>query len=386
MTQAAHKSRKLNQRMVPRDAGERHRAATPLELLYDLCFVVAIAQVAAALHHSISHGHALAGIGSFGVVFFAIWWAWMGFAWFASSFDTDDVAYRVKVLIQMVGVLVLAAGVPRAFESMDASLLTLGYAIMRVGLVAQWLRAGRVPEYRRTAHRYAIGITLCQILWIVLLFLPGEWWIYGWFVLVPLELLVPVWGERAKPTSWHPHHIAERYGLLTIIVLGESVLAGTLAIQSSLDLGTSVADLLQVIVAAPLIVFSMWWLYFSRSHAELLNTMRAAFAWGYGHVVIFASAAAVGAGLAVAVDHATHKSHISDVAAGHALAIPVVLYLAGLWALMLRPTSRSLRCGAGFAVCAVLVLLAPLTPIAPLAIGVLLAALTAYTLVAESRR
>jgi Bacterial low temperature requirement A protein (LtrA) len=83
MTVAAPKSRKLNQRMVPRDAGERHRAATPLELLYDLCFVVAIAQVAAALHHSISHGHALAGLGSFGVVFFAIWWAWMGFAWFA---------------------------------------------------------------------------------------------------------------------------------------------------------------------------------------------------------------------------------------------------------------------------------------------------------------
>ena len=109
----------LFRRMSARDPAESHRAATPLELLYDLCFVVAIAQAAASLHHAMAEGHAAQGLLGFMLVFFAIWWAWMGFAWFASAFDTDDVPYRLKVLVQIVGVLVLAAGVKRAFEHQE---------------------------------------------------------------------------------------------------------------------------------------------------------------------------------------------------------------------------------------------------------------------------
>ncbi len=97
------------------------------------------------------------------MVFMAIWWAWMGFTWFASSFDTDDAAYRLKVLVQMIGVLVLAAGVSRAFNNQDFRLITIGYAIMRVGLVAQWLRAARADvAVRKEALRYAIGISVLQ--------------------------------------------------------------------------------------------------------------------------------------------------------------------------------------------------------------------------------
>jgi low temperature requirement protein LtrA len=369
----------LRRRMVARDPRAPHRAATPLELLYDLCFVVAIAQASASLHHGLVHGHGWSDLVSFGLVFFAIWWAWMGFVWFASSFDTDDVAYRVKVLVQMVGVLVLAAGVPRAFAGLDFSLITLGYAMMRVGLVAQWLRAAHaVPQYRRTALRYAVGIICLQLGWIGLLWFPVSWWGYGWLVLAPLEMALPVWAEAAKPTSWHPHHIAERYGLLTIIVIGESVLAGTVAIQSSLDVGSEVTELIWVILAAPLIVFSMWWLYFSRPHHEFLHSPRSAFAWGYGHVFIFASAAAVGSGLAVTVDCATHKAHLTGFWAGQSLAIPVAIYLVSLWFVTLRPCGVGWCSGAAFLICAGLVLLAPLVSIGPLVIGLLLVGLTVF--------
>jgi low temperature requirement protein LtrA len=200
--------------MRPRDPGEPHRVATPLELLFDLCFVVAVAQASAHLHRGLSDAHWGDAILGYALVFFAIWWAWMNFTWFASAYDADDIPYRLAVLVQIAGVLVLAAGVPRAFEQRDFHVATAGYAIMRIGLVALWLRAAASDRVgRRTAIRYAIGLTLVQLGWLALLALPADRWLAGWLVLGPAELVVPVWAEWHRPISWHPHHIAERFGL-----------------------------------------------------------------------------------------------------------------------------------------------------------------------------
>ena len=107
--------------MRRRDPDEQHRASTPLELLFDLTFVVAVAQVAAELAHGIADDHARpSSLLSYLMVFFAIWWAWMNFTWFASAYDTDDVPYRLLTLVQMAGVLVFAAGIHAAFD--DAGL------------------------------------------------------------------------------------------------------------------------------------------------------------------------------------------------------------------------------------------------------------------------
>src|SRR3954453_8715573 len=129
--------------MPARDTDEPHRVSSPLELLFDLTFVVAIATLTAQLAHGIAGGHVLDDLTPFLQVFFTIWWAWMNFTWFASSYDTDDVLYRLLTMVQMAGVLVLAAGVPTAFEDSDYGAITIGYLVMRSGLVAQWLRAGR---------------------------------------------------------------------------------------------------------------------------------------------------------------------------------------------------------------------------------------------------
>src|ERR1700731_3938267 len=87
--------------MSGRDRAEGHRVATSLELFFDLCFVGAVSQAAEQLDEFLAEGHYLHGVASFGMVFFAIWWAWMNFSWFASAYDTDDVLYRVMVFVQI---------------------------------------------------------------------------------------------------------------------------------------------------------------------------------------------------------------------------------------------------------------------------------------------
>ena len=331
--------------MGPRSTTESHRASTPLELFFDLCFVVAVAQAGSSLHHAYSDGHSGDAISAFPLVFFAIWWAWMNFTWFASAYDNDDVPYRIAVLVQISGALILAAGVPRAFEERDFAVATVGYVVMRVALVSLWLRAAiEHTEGRRCAIRYAVGVGACQIGWVSLLFLPDPVALGGWAVLVPLELAVPIWAERLGATSWHPGHIVERYGLFTIIVLGESVLAASLAIQTALDGGQSLADLASVAGGGLLIVFAMWWIYFDLptenvvggARARFVDNPRGAFVWGYSHLVVFASAAAVGAGLAAAVDHAAEHSDLSDTQVAFTVTVPVSVYLLSVWVLHVR--------------------------------------------------
>ncbi|MCB1227171.1 MAG: low temperature requirement protein A [Verrucomicrobiales bacterium] len=372
-----------HRKMVSRDPTEPHRAATPLELLYDLIFVVAIAQAASSLHHALAHGEGWHALQPFLQVFFGIWWAWMGFTWFASAYDTDDVPYRLKVLLQMFGLLLLAAGVPKAFQQQNWTYAIIGYSIMRLGLVAQWLRAARSdPVNARTAARYAAGIMVCQLIWISMLFMPPAWVPWVWWFAIPLELLMPVWAESSGNSQWHPHHISERYGLMTIIVIGESVLAATLAIQAALDATHLSPSLIAVCISAPIILFAMWWLYFLEPFVSDERTSWRAFAWGYGHFFVFASAAATGTGLAVSVDHAAHTTHLPQLSAHLALSIPVAAYLCSLMINHLRCV-RGLRWG--YLLAGACCIAASWLPLTPVWIAVILSILTAREVALDHR-
>ncbi|GGN62406.1 membrane protein [Streptomyces albiflavescens] len=324
--------------MTAREREEAHRVASPLELFFDLCFVVAIAQAGAQLVHSVAAGHAGEGILNYALVFFAIWWAWMNFTWFASAYDNDDALYRVVTLVQIAGVLVLAAGVSRAFENHQFLLVWLGYAIMRLAMITQWLRVALSTDgaERTMALRYAGGVLLCMIGWLGLLVLPesGRLWVF--LVMAIAELCVPLYAEKAFTTSWHPHHISERYGLFTIIVLGETIAAATVAVKSSVDENDALGELLPIAAGGLLIVFSAWWIYFVVPIHGHLRSSSQAFLWGYGHYLIFASAAAIGAGLEVAVEQAVGKAHISTLEASAAVTLPTALYLLTVWLLHSR--------------------------------------------------
>jgi low temperature requirement protein LtrA len=360
--------------MVARRVDEAERTSTPLELFFDLCFVVAVAQAAAALHHAVSEGHVAAGVLGYLLVFFAVWWAWMNFTWFASAYDTDDVPYRLITMVQIAGALVFAAGVPRALDERDFAVITLGYVIMRLAMVTQWLRAAKDdPVHRSGCLRFAAGVTLVQIGWVARLALPEGWDMLGYAVLVVAELSVPIWAELRAHTTWHPGHIAERYGLFTIIVLGESILAATLAVQSAIDDEAPLMGLATTAVGGMLTVFAMWWLYFSKSAARFLTSLSVGFRWGYGHYVIFASAAAVGAGIAVNVDEATGKAQLGTVAATASFTVPVAVFLVAVWVLHWMPHHGSGWQNALAPIFASAVLLATFAPQPVLLTGLLMA-------------
>ncbi|MGE3854668.1 MAG: low temperature requirement protein A [Planctomycetota bacterium] len=366
------------QKMTPRDPAEPHRPATPLELLFDLCFVVAIAQAASGLHHAMAHGVFAPALVGYCMVFFAIWWAWMNFTWLASAYDTDDVPWRLTVLLQMVGVLILAAGVPRAFDRGDFGVITVGFAVMRVALIVNWLRAARADRVRRrTALRYACGLAVCQTAWVAMAWLPTDTWGKVFWLMLPAELLVPVWAEAAERTTWHAAHIAERYGLLTIIVIGETVLSITLSMQRAIDATALTPDLVGAVVGSVLFMFSMWWLYFEVPAHALLRSFGAAFVWGYGHYAVFAATAAVGAGIAVNIDYQLGAAHISAFQSGAVVGVPVAIYVVTLWLLHFRRLRRDLVMTAASWACAGACIGAAFTAVPVLLIGAAIAALTA---------
>jgi low temperature requirement protein LtrA len=142
---------------------------------------------------------------------------------------------------------------------------------MRLSQVAQWVRVARHDATMRpTAIRYAVGVVIVQACWIGLLAVPPSLLRIGIIVFAIGELLVPVLAERARNIPWHPHHIAERYLLFTIIVLGEVVLASVLAVKAA-TAGLDTPRLVVISVCGFAIVYSMWWLYTQRPAHRFLT-------------------------------------------------------------------------------------------------------------------
>jgi len=293
--------------MSLRDHRETHRASTPLELLFDLCFAVSVAVLADQLFHTVMAGHALDGAIRYVLLFIPIWWTWMLFSWFATAFDNDDVTYRVLTLVQMGGALGIAASMPAAYQD-NYLPLTLTYAAARVPLVLLWIRGARShPSERTFATRYAKGIAATTVLWLLMLLVPLPLRYVGYVVTIVLELMVPRWAVAGRNSQiFHAGHITERYGLFTLIVLGESLLAATIAIQNSFSQGIT-PPLLVIGGAALVSAFAVWWLYFDFVDGRaLMASTGVAFKWGYGHLLVFASIGAMGGGAEVAVDAYQH--------------------------------------------------------------------------------
>ena len=321
--------------LAPRDKGQSHRAATQLELLFDLVSVIAIASAAVGLHHGIAHAHYAEAILKFCFSFFAIWWAWMNYSWFASAYDDGSPFFKINTLLIMFGSLVFAAGLPRFFDTNDLTLVYVGYIIMRFGMVVFWLLAARGhPECRKTANRYAMGISLAQLYWVLVVVGASGLGAFYWVLLglgVLIELSVPWWAEAQSPTPWHREHMIERYGLLNIIVLGEILLAATLSIGQAADFSHFDVRYVHVGLSAFVVCCAMWWIYFIDGEPLDSGDKSRAFSWGYGHVLIFGSGAAVGAGFAVLVDVIAHKAHVTLHVGDMAVGLPLALYFLSVW-------------------------------------------------------
>ena len=334
--------------MIGRDPRERGRAATGLELLFDLTFVIAFGTAASELSHSLVAGHVGAGIVAFLFATFAVSWAWINFSWFASAYDTDDWIFRLTTMVQMVGVLVLALGLPQMFLSVehgghvDNGIMVFGYVIMRVAMVAQWLRArNHDSERRRAITAYATTILVAQVGWIVLALAHTS--VLVMFVFAGLLILVEMAGPfvaetREGGTPWHAHHIAERYSLLVIITLGEGLI-GTMATLVGLvdpeQEGVSIPLSAGVVgFAGVALTFGMWWLYSILPAGEILAARRErSFGWGYGHIPLFGAIVAVGAGVHAAAYFVDDESDLGSVGTLLCVAVPLAVFVGGTYIL-----------------------------------------------------
>ncbi|WP_299841535.1 low temperature requirement protein A [uncultured Paracoccus sp.] len=316
-----------------RNPAQHHRAATQLELFFDLVFVIAIASVTAALHHGISGGHGIEVLPRFLFLFISIWWSWMNFTWFASAFDNDGPLYRLLTMTIMIGALIFAGGAGHIFETLDMQWGVLGWCIMRVAMALLWLRASSNPAYRATCRRFAAGILIAQVGWILvyLLCAPGSTAFFiGAGLVFLIEFSVPVFAERAGATPFHRHHIIERYGLLTIISMGEIMLA--ISVGFSMMYGEDGLMWPGVVaLGGAVMVLAIFWLYFTEEdHLPRADT-KTAFIWGYSHVFIFGSVAVLGAGVAAELDLASDHSKATPAELAMWLGLPLAVFMLALW-------------------------------------------------------
>ncbi|BCW08316.1 low temperature requirement protein A [Arthrobacter sp. NtRootA1] len=342
-------------RMGGRDPHEKHRTATPLELFFDLTFVIAFSVAANQLAHNVAEAHFGAGLLGFCYAMFAVIWAWVNFTWFASAYDTDDWVFRVVTMVQMLGVLILAMGIEPMFHSLlegdhvNNVAILIGYIVMRLALVFQWLRAARQdPGRREICLRYARYLAVVQVGWILALVVDTD--VLTTFLLAAplfvLEMSVPKLAERKASTPWHAHHIAERYGLLAIIALGECLIGAIETLRAIVALHGWSLEAAVVGLGGTGLAFGMWWIYFILPSGKSLHLQRhRSYLFGYGHMIIFAAIAATGAGLHVAAYFIDHEAHISAAATIAWIAAPVAIFkvsLTLLYTAMLGPDKHVL--------------------------------------------
>lgn len=184
---------------------------------------------------------------------------------------------------------------------------------------------------RVTAYRYAIGIVLVQLSWLIANFSTIHFTPLLFIILAGLEMAVPVYAEKYAVTPWHSHHIVERYSLLTIIVLGESIIGSYAAVQAAFSNQAIQTQTIFLMMGGLLIMFAMWWIYFDRSFHHHQRSGVQPFLWGYGHYFIFISIAALGAVLAAAVDVSTGHAHISAQVVSWMIVACLVVYTTYIW-------------------------------------------------------
>ena len=312
---------------VLRDPSEEHRTSTWLELFFDLCFVVAVAALARGLHHDPTFDGAL----HFAAFFVPVWWAWMGFTWYATAFDNDDVVYRATLLGAMLCILWLAASISGLYKGETLSFV-LAYVAMKSLLVGLYARAWRdAANVRLFVGLYAVGNAAGAMIWLSSLLVPAPGRYGIWALALLVELVTPMLAVRASfrdtayaPRVFHPEHIPERYGLFTLIVLGESVLA--------VAAGTAGTGWYPAVVATGVFGFviaaCIWWLYFDYVGSSGLQiSPRASFFWGYGHLPIYAGIAASGVGILLAIEGAAETTAHGDLGTRVVLGGGLAVYL-----------------------------------------------------------
>jgi low temperature requirement protein LtrA len=269
---------------------EEERKVGWLELFYDLIYVATIIQLGTLLSDNVSPLGALL----FVLLFIPVWWSWTGMMFYFNRFVTDDIWHRLLIFAQMFAIANVAISVTGAYGDTSRD-FALSYFAVRIILVVLYARAWHhVGSARPLLQRYTIGFSAASLFWLASAFVPVPYRHLLWVIGLLVEFYVPLSAGSRRLHSLLPPdapHMGERYGLFTIIVLGESFikvvdgLAGRGIVPFSLTLSG-----LGFIITA-----SFWWLYFDRiAGAGIRRTASAPYIWIYTHLPLTIGITALG--------------------------------------------------------------------------------------------
>ncbi len=226
---------------------------TPLELFFDLVFVLALTQCTALMADEPTWEGLVKGLLVLGV----LWWAWVGYSWLTSVVDPEEDLVRLTVFLAMAGFLVAAIAVPHAFGD-DGLLFAIAYGVVRFAQLGLfWIASDDEPELRRSIITGLLGSTLVGLGLLVLAsFLDGGAQIAIWALALALDMAGPLFFGSG---GWKlvAGHFAERHALILIIALGESIVAIGAGVTGAITLGVVAAAVLGIAIAA-----GIWWTYF----------------------------------------------------------------------------------------------------------------------------
>ncbi len=314
---------------------------TPLELFFDLTFVFAITQVTILLADDPTWDGVFRGM----LVLAALWWAWSVYAWLTSAADVDEGGVRLAMLAATGAMFGVALAVPGVFGD-DAVLFGVAYLVVRLlHLVLSRIVVRDDPESRDALFRFAPTAIFGASLLVVAGFLEGRVRIAVWLVALAIDYLGPVVIGPGRGWRVAPEHFAERHGLITLIALGESIIAIGLGAGFELDTGVLVAAALGIVV-----VSALWWLYFDVAaifvrrrlmQASGVELHRLALhAYSYLHLPMIAGIVLFALGLKTTVGHAGESL---DTVPAVALCGGAALYLLAHVAFLFRTTGRVFR-------------------------------------------
>lgn len=278
------------------DQNEVERHATWLELFYDLVFVAAISQLATRL----SGDYSPPGIFRFAMLFIPVWWAWVGHTFYLSRFDTEDLGHRLLTMAQMIAAASLAIHLPGALGQTSSG-FALSYAMVRFILVAEYARAGRhIPTVRPLTNRYLMGFGSAATIWALSVLAPPPWRFWLWGTALVVDFAAPLTAGHLH-VRFPPHlsHLPERFGLFTIIVIGEAVASVVFGIgKTGLTFVSASAGLMGMVIA-----FALWWGYFEGARGAMTRRLQEKQhvkyyqQWLYAHLPLLLGITAVAVGI-----------------------------------------------------------------------------------------
>jgi low temperature requirement protein LtrA len=281
-----------------------HRGTTWLELFFDLAVVISIA----ALSSMFVKNPTFEGLAVYAALFFSVFWAWNQLTWYAAHFDNDDVFFRVMFMSAILSVLILAASIEKISHE-NTKLFVASYVLIQFLLAAGWIRVYiNNPKLKSFALKILIGPVIGGIIWLVSLGFPIPQQYYVWAVAMMIQVFAPyiAWKTKTFEIPIHFSHIMERYCLLTIIVLGEILVAASVGVGSDPGSETFLIAVFGFVIAA-----CIWWTYFGWDFINIIKfkSDSKVFWFGYGHFVVFLVIAAFGVGLDIAIHSAEHGGH-----------------------------------------------------------------------------